>query len=209
MRTWAGGRGTETYDLGNWQSTLEQFLAKTEDPGLTHAQVQVELARHFMDLKQWEKAWPFAEAAAKSGAQWAMLCAMECAVGKKDWETAENNAQQVSLRYPGGWATWFLFCKQTGHGDVAAARKYADEYLRPLSERPGLAEAGPVGYYYWLRDDTKTAMLWFRTAFARTPNPSTCFNLITLGDEIGDSRRGDPDSAFQVPPGRTPGMRHL
>ena len=54
-------------DLQHWQSTLEEFLAKTEDHGLSHATVNVELAHHFMDQKQWDRARPYAEAAAQSG----------------------------------------------------------------------------------------------------------------------------------------------
>ena len=50
--------------LDRWQSTLDEFLAKVEDRGLDHATVRVEIANHYMNLKQWDKARPFAEAAA-------------------------------------------------------------------------------------------------------------------------------------------------
>lgn len=106
--------------------------------------------------------------------------------------TAENYAQMVSRRYPAeAWPYWFLFCKQTGHGDVAAARKFVDEFIKPINEQPELAEPAPIGYYYWLCDDPKTAMLWFRNAYAKTPSAFTCLNLITLGDEMGDSATRD------------------
>src|SRR5205823_942798 len=52
-------------DLDRWQQTLDTFL-KTEDIGLTHAQVRVEIARHFMKAKQFDKAKPYADLAAET-----------------------------------------------------------------------------------------------------------------------------------------------
>jgi hypothetical protein len=39
--------------------------------------------------------------------------------------------------------------------------------------------------------DTKNAMLWFRQAYASSPSVYTCFNLIVLADEIGDTATRD------------------
>jgi tetratricopeptide (TPR) repeat protein len=171
------------------QSTLEEFVAKTEDHGLTHAQVQVELAKHFMELKQWDKAWPYADAAAQSsGAQWALMCAKDCAVGKKDWQAAEAFAAQTTRRYTQQtWGYWFLFCIESGHGNPAAARSFVEEYLKPIDDHPNLATPTAIGYFYWLSGDPKTAMLWFRAAHTRAAGAYTCFNLILLADEIGDA----------------------
>jgi hypothetical protein len=55
------GRG----DWARWQATLEALL-KEEDPGLDHAAIDVDLARHFREMGQWQKARPYAEAAAQS-----------------------------------------------------------------------------------------------------------------------------------------------
>ena len=120
---WAYDRLAKNYkergDLGHWRSTLEEFLAKTEDHGLSHAGANVQLADHFMELKRWELARPFAEAAAQSGAGWAMVCAEHCAEGREDWQEAEGYARGITQRYPeGSWGKWFLFCKRTGHGDL-------------------------------------------------------------------------------------------
>ena len=102
---WAYDRLAKNYkergDLGHWQSTLEEFLAKTEDHGLSHAGANVQLADHFMELKRWELARPFAEAAAQSGAAWAMVCAERCAEGREDWPEAERTTHEPSHeRYP-------------------------------------------------------------------------------------------------------------
>ena len=165
---WAYDQLAKSYkaagDLERRQSTLEEFLAKTEDHGLTHAQVQVELARHFMDLKQWDQAWPYAEAAASSWAQWAMMCAQRFAVARKDWKNAETYAERTSRRYTAqAWPYWYLFCLETGQGNLAAARSFAADYLKSIKDRPDQAAPAPVGYFYWMGGDTKNAMIWFRT----------------------------------------------
>jgi tetratricopeptide (TPR) repeat protein len=121
-------------DLTRWKSTLEEFLQRGEDPGLAHARVQVEIARYFMELQQWDEAKPYAEAAAEnSGAGWAMLCAAECNEALGEFDRAEYWCKNQSERYPGAFLEWFLFCKRTGHGDVAAATQLAKEALKQAS----------------------------------------------------------------------------
>ncbi len=193
---WAYDRLAKNYkargDLEHWQSTLEEFLAKTEDHGLTHATANVQLANHFMERKRWDLARPFAESAAQSGAGWAMVCAERCAEGLEDWQAAESYARGVAERYPrGSWARWFLFCKRTGHGDLPAARAFAEQHLEAIDESPDVAKPVAIGYFYWLNGDPKKAMTWFRKAHEATPTAYTCFNLILLGDEIGDTDTRD------------------
>ena len=148
----------ERGDLAHWQSTLEEFLAKTEDHGLTHASVNVQLANHFMALKKREQAEHYAEAAAQSGAGWAMMCAAEMRRGRGDWAA---------------WARWFLFCKRTGRGDLQSARTFAEECLQPDDKRPDDDKPAMIGYFYWLSGDTKKAMAWFRKAYEKAPNAQT------------------------------------
>ena len=117
-------------DIDRWQKTLDEFLNKVEDLGLDHAQVQVEIANFYAGVKQWEKARPYAEAAAATWAEWAMICAARCAEGEKDWARAELWFSRVTERYPGNsWAVWYFFCKRTGQGNLAAARDAVERYL--------------------------------------------------------------------------------
>jgi hypothetical protein len=118
-----------------WQQTLEESLTH-EDFGLDHANAHVQLARHFMGQKQWAKARPHADAAAESGASWAMRCASECYEGLGQWDRAEHWMRQVSERY--GTPDWFYWCKLTGRGNVQAAQRFAVGYL---TARPDPADA--------------------------------------------------------------------
>ena len=54
-----------------WKETLDESL-KHEDFALSHARSRVAIARYFMERKQWAGALPYADAAAETGAAWAM-----------------------------------------------------------------------------------------------------------------------------------------
>lgn len=58
-------------------STIQEFL-KEPDYRLDHAQANVDVARYYMKHGQYDKAEPFADAAAQSWAGWAMDVAIEC-----------------------------------------------------------------------------------------------------------------------------------
>src|SRR5262249_43557228 len=121
-------------DQGNtdkWKETLDDYL-KTEDSGLAHAQVRVELARHFMARKEFDKARPYADAAALTAAGWAMMCAAEVYEGLKDWETAEKWVRETAEHYETSRQSWLYWCVRTGKGDLAAARKLALERVELL-----------------------------------------------------------------------------
>lgn len=66
--------------------------------------MRVDIARHFMGRKEWDKARPYADAAAQTYAGWAMLCAAECYEGLEDWDKAEHGALilAIAVVIPGG-----------------------------------------------------------------------------------------------------------
>ena len=180
-------------DRDRWKATLDDFLAKTEDSGLQHAKVRVQLAKYLMKQKRWADAKKYAEPAAETWAAWAMTCASQCNEGLKDWERAELWIRRTAERYPGSsWAAWYLFCKRTGHGDVEAARAFAEAYLAAVEDRPDLAgaEAGRLLLLVGREDQEG----------ARVPGEGVCGSrlaavegiaLILLADELGDKlRRG-------------------
>ena len=76
--------------IDRWQATLDNFLTKVEDLGLDHAQVRVEIANYYMGLGQWDKAKPYAEDAAATWAEWAMMCAAHVPRARKT-----GNARRV------------------------------------------------------------------------------------------------------------------
>ncbi len=175
-------------DMERWQLTLEEFLTKAADNGRSHAQVRVQLADYLMGLGKWDEAWPYAEAAAVSGAQWALVCAARCTEGRKDWSAAERYTRQITENNPGGgWAAWYLFCKRTGHGDAAAAGAFADRVLAKSGDGPSVTSPAAIGYFYWLRGEPKKAVPYFHRAYEAAPSHTTCTPLILIADELGDA----------------------
>ena len=178
-------------DLTRWESTLEDYLIKAEEHGLTHAQVRVELARHFMEKKQWDKAWPYGQ-----GGRRGVGCAMGIDVRQRMRRLQKRLGggrklraePQPAISAVAGGATGSLFCMKTGHGDAAAAQAFVEDYLKPIKEQPERAATGPRSVTFTGLPGIRTnAMLWFRHAYASSPSVYTCFNLITLADETGDT----------------------
>ncbi len=86
-------------DIDNWLATLERYL-KLPPIGLEHGRIRVDIAEHFMGKKEWDRALPYAEAAAESYAQWAMRCAVQCNQGKGDLDRAQLWYSRMADRYP-------------------------------------------------------------------------------------------------------------
>ena len=131
-------------DSDRWKATLDEYLGKTEDAGLDHARVRVQIANDYMSRGQFAEAKPYAEAAAQTWAGWAMLCAANCAEGLGDLDEAELWIRRNTERYPNiSWSDWYLFCKRTDHGDVEAARAWTAAYLTAVgARRPGRPRGG-------------------------------------------------------------------
>jgi tetratricopeptide (TPR) repeat protein len=179
-------------DRGRWKQTLDEFLTKTEDSGLDHARVRVQIARDFMRQERWAEALPYAEAAAETWAGWAMSCASECNEGLKDWDRAEFWIRQTTERYPrGSWTDWYLFCKRTGHGDVDKAREFVEGYLARAQGRDDLANPEVVAYFYWSCGALGEALELFEKVYREGPTPVLGIDIFLLADELGRTERRD------------------
>jgi tetratricopeptide (TPR) repeat protein len=201
---WAYERLAKNYreqgDIARWLATLDQYLAAGEDHGLDHAKVRVEIANYYMTNGMWEKAQPYAEAAAETWAGWAMQCAVRCYEGMKDWERAELWVRRLSERYPGSaLREWLNFCRRTGHGDIEAAKALVEQFVAAAGD-PGPAAvadraqaAGPMqdGFASWLGGSTKEAMDSLRKAYESTKPLMAGCALMALADEEGDSAQRD------------------
>jgi len=115
-------------DDNQWLTVLESYLKETE-PDLTHGQVRVSIAEHFMAKQEFDKAKPYAESAGATGSEWGMRCAAQCAEGLGDWQSAEEYIKSVTERYEAAYSAWYFWCIRTGRGDRAAAQKIVEEQL--------------------------------------------------------------------------------
>jgi tetratricopeptide (TPR) repeat protein len=176
-----------------WQATLDEFLANTEPAGLEHAKLQVEIANDLMKRGRWTEAKKYADAAAETGAAWAMTCASECYEGLKDWERAELWIRQTAERYPkSSAAAWYRFCKRTGHGDIEAAHAFALTYMPAArADRPDPRRLQQDGFALWASGSAKEALDALDQVARVQRNPENSIAAFLLADELGDKVRRD------------------
>lgn len=144
-----------------WVATLEAALHE-EDTGLEHAYVQVELAKHFMKLKDFKRAQPYADAAAETGSAWGMKCAADCHEGQGEWDKAEQWMERTSERYEDSRTDWFLWCKRTGKGHAKAAQVLFEAELERRAAGPRGRDLLLEGVYNSLTQQPKKAGEAFR-----------------------------------------------
>ena len=193
---WAYRKIAETYKsegkIDRWQETLDDFLNKVEDLGLDHANVRIEVAEYLMDLKQWDKAMPYAEDAAQSWSELSMLCAARCAEGIKDWDRAEAWHRRITERYyEYSWHDWYHFCKRTGHGDLKAARTFVDAVIAMKANRRDPISEEDLGGFYWLDGRTDQAKAVLSRAYSDRGSFFAACCLAMIADDAKDVGRRD------------------
>lgn len=184
-----------------WLATMEGFL-QGEDVGLEHAQVRVELARHFMQQKDFKRALPYAEDAAETWAVWAMRCASECHEGLGNWDKAELWVRRVSERYDESCQSWFFWCKRTGRGDARSAQILLEQQLSLLGEPRTLEDfARLTGYFYLTGQPKKALDVASQVSKDQRAEWSYLF-AVAVFDELNE--RAQRDKALQALPAASP-----
>jgi tetratricopeptide (TPR) repeat protein len=180
-------------DRDRAKATIGGYLNNTESGGRQqHAQVQAEIANKLMKEGRWQEAKPYAESAADTGAAFGMECASACAEGLKEWDQAELWMKRISERYPkNGWPRWYIFCKRTGHGDLASARALADAHLQEIAGQPETREITKIGFFYWSAGSQTQALEYMDKAYQVTPSTLNGFARVLLADELGQNDRRD------------------
>lgn len=191
------GRGR----IEEWRAVLEQFL---EQPsyGLEHARVRVMIAEEHMARQEWEKALPYAVAAAESWSGWSMQCAARCYEGLEDWENAELYIRRTAQRYESSSMDWFYWCKRTGRGDVQAAQEHAYQHLESLGAPLPPEYLIHVGAFYDLTGEHAKALEVFRAAYEQTSYPRTGLRAALLADRLNKPEVRDEILAKITDPSR-------
>lgn len=193
-------------DSARWLETLEAGL-KTEDKGLTHAQLRVEIALALIAKKEFKKAEPYAEAAAATGAEWALHCYAHCKVGLEQFDEANEIFKMASERYPSySPIEWYLACKASGKMDLAAAEKSVEDVLARVGERTPQKLAFLSGCYHLAGGKPKKALAAFERENQLAPTGLTWMFTAFTADTLKDEKKRD--AAFQqIQANRDPGYR--
>jgi tetratricopeptide (TPR) repeat protein len=134
----------------------------------------------------------YAEAAAETGAGWAMICASECNEGLKVWDQAEVWVRRAAERYPRSQgASWYRFCKRTGHGDIQTARAFADANMPGAADRPDPTGLQRDGFALWASGSAKQALEALEQAARARPSAANAIAAFLLADELGETVRRD------------------
>jgi tetratricopeptide (TPR) repeat protein len=170
-----------------WLKTLQEYIDTAPDFDLNHAAVQVEIANHFMDKLDYYKAIPYADAAATTGAEWAINCSARAHDGIGDRDTARKLRGEANLAYSRGPISLYEACIRDGQGDRAgtAAASRADFAARDRT-------LVPEELLRWAtlemleKNDALAIKLWQRRMDA-LPGPHSALHIAILADAAHDN----------------------
>ncbi len=169
-----------------WLATLEEALDKP-DYDLEHGEIRTVIAHELMEQKEWKKALPYAQAAAQTGAGWAMAAVAYCYEGVQDWENAEAWFRTTSLRYDDCDPGWYFFCRRTGHGDIEAARR---RMLERIENAPNVVDEKRFllakGLFYVLEGQPEKGLeILFDEIPGNAPSPYH-LHIAMVADRLGE-----------------------
>jgi tetratricopeptide (TPR) repeat protein len=180
----------ERGDDEKWLETLELFL-KTPSLDLSHAQVQCEIAGYYAERREWDKALPYADEAAQTGAQWAMAWARSANEVNQNWEEAEKLHVMSAARYGEHPAIWYLFCQRNGCGrlDVARQAAFPDGVEAFAAAAP--LPANYVALVLYFEGQTARAIALLESEHKKTPSSWLAARVALLADELGNDQKRD------------------
>ncbi len=173
-----------------WLATLEEYL-KQPDYGLEHFAVQSQIAHHFMDRKQWEKALPYAEGAAECYSAWGLSCAAACNEGLQRWGKAEQYYRACSERYRSSSLDWYFFCRRTGEGDLEGAHGFAKAYIEKLADLTVQPDPFDLITFYLLEDEPEKALSEIEKMLGKNPDADDAFWMALIADQLKDAKKRD------------------
>ena len=113
-----------------WLPALEDYLQQ-EDYALGHAQVHDVIADDYIAKGKWADAEPHALASAQTWSAWGLVRAGQVYEGLGRWDESEKWLRAAAESYPShSGYEWYLWCRRTGRGNVAEARKYFAKFLQ-------------------------------------------------------------------------------
>lgn len=171
-------------DIDRWKATLDEFL-EGEGIAFEHSVVQIEIADHYMALKEWDKAVPYATAAAETWTGNSLLAAHRCYEGLEDWSNAELYIRRFAGEHRAMAYEWYFWCKRTGHGDVEAAREAAAECIRTQVDPRKPGRPAIIATFQQLSGDTAAALQTWSAEFEKTGDPVPGMTAAVIAHSLG------------------------
>jgi rhodanese-related sulfurtransferase len=160
------------------------------DYSLAHASIENQIAWHYLDYRDPEKALPHAEAAATSYSQWGLETLATVDEVLQEWDKAESFYRASSERYSGcgSEADWYFFCRRTGKGSQDAAQQLVET---ALNNPNNTIESWNIILYRLLNKQTDQALEVIETEYKKKEDPWYGLLLVNYTDEKQDNARRD------------------
>ena len=175
-------------DMVRWEETAKEALSK----GFDRIRLCNQLARLYMDRKNWKDASLYADQAvqyAQTGAEIykapALRTAARCHEVLGEWKKSEAFMQALS-EHKGSFAhEWMLWCYRTGHGDVEAADEFARKYFESIGGDAPPSTLTKIGAYYLLKKEREKALVVFGKAFDDGHETYAAMHAALIADSLG------------------------
>lgn len=174
-------------DYKNWERAYVDYL-ETDPIGLRGVMVQRNLADGFMGQDLYQKALPHARIAAKSYATPALQTVSNLTGRLALWEESERWAKALSASYPSHYGHyWYLWCRRTGRGDLAAARKFTAELEAHTSKAHRIRlQWIKTGSFCLMEDDVEGALKAYQKALSYYTSYTCSIMVSQLSRELKD-----------------------
>lgn len=177
--------------IDQWKATLDECLQQP-DFGLEHAGLRVSIANYLMDQDQWEQARPYADAAAETWAEWAMLCAVRCYQGLGDEKQEGVWRARVAERYPKVRHSldYYVWARRTGQAKAEQLPPALGPQIAAAAETTEPKSQHIIGLFYQLSKRPQPALAAYQKGAADHRDPRVaCFNGLwaaALAQELGN-----------------------
>ncbi len=188
-----------------WLATLQDFL-KQPAYGLEQENVQVQIAQYYMAAGAYDKALPYADAAAQTGAAGGLTCAAGAHAGLGKWDEAEQLILEEMNHYSESPFRWYAWCVRLGHGNREAATKALHDYF--AAKQDSLSDEDMIQFACLdiLEHKDADAMAMFQKRADKFPGPLSQLHVAVLADAARDAETRDselqliPDMPKKVAP---------
>jgi len=177
----------EQKDYENWERTYLDYL-KTDPSGLKGATIHRSLCWGFQKRDMYTKALPHARVAAQTYSAWGLKTASELTEKMALWEESERWVQAVSTSYPSTLGErWYYWCRRTGRGDLAAARKVVEKVeTRSSKEHRSRVQWVKTAVFRLMEDDVEGSLEAYRKALSYYMSTSCTVMISQLSRQLND-----------------------
>jgi tetratricopeptide (TPR) repeat protein len=179
-----------TKDHARWKETLDKAI-ELPTSGLERARVQNDIAVDSLDRFDFQEATTYADAAAETGAAWAMLTAARCHEMLGEWKKSEQLVRTVSENYEGSRFDWMYWCHRTGRGDVRQAEELARKECEGWGTTLFTEQHRRIACYYLTTGEPDKALILLQKAYGYLHECYAGMHGVIVADTLGKSDERD------------------